>query len=39
MTVELRLFEGGYVSFQGILDVCVQIPAETFASLVSLFEN
>lgn len=39
MTVELRLFEGGYVSFQGILDVCVQIPEETFASLVSLFEN
>ena len=39
MTVELRLFEGGYVSLQGIRDVCVQIPEETFASLVSLFEN
>lgn len=37
MTVELRLFEGGYVSFQGILDICVQVPQNEFNTLISLF--
>ena len=39
MTVHLRLFEGGYVSFQGLLDVCVQLPQEPFDEMVSLFSD
>lgn len=34
MTVHLRLCAGGYVRFEGILDVCVQIPQEVFDSLI-----
>lgn len=37
MTVELRLFEGGYVSFEGIPDVCVQVPDNIFEALVKNF--
>lgn len=39
MTVELRLFEGGYVSFQGLLDVCVQIPGEQFDAITALLSD
>ena len=35
MTAELRLFEGGYVAFEGILDVCVQVPREEFDALTA----
>lgn len=39
MTVELRLFEGGYVSFKGIRDICVHVPQEIFDSLIDSFKN
>lgn len=39
MTVELCLFEGGYVSFQGLLDVCVQIPGEQFDAMTALLSD
>lgn len=38
MTVHLRLHEGGYVRFQGLLNICVQIPEETFRGLTALFQ-
>lgn len=34
VTVHLRLIEGGYVFFNGILDVAAQIPAEAFEPLI-----
>lgn len=34
ITVHLRLIEGGYVFFNGILDVAAQIPQEVFDSLI-----
>lgn len=37
-TVHLRLYENGYVRFQGLLDVCVQVSEETYTSLVELFK-
>lgn len=39
MTVHLRLFEGGYVSFQGLSDVCVQVPAAQFGAMVTLLSD
>lgn len=39
MTVHLRLYENGYVRFQGLLSVCVQLPGESFGALVDLLEN
>ena len=36
-TVHLRLYENGYVRFQGLLDVCVQVSADTYNSLIGLF--
>ena len=39
MTVHLRLFEGGYVSFQGLLDVCVQVPDAQFDAMVTLLSD
>ncbi len=39
MTVHLRLYENGYVRFQGILDICVQIPKSDFDSFVSVLSN
>ncbi len=38
-TVRLRLYENGYVRFQGLLDVCVQVPEECFGSLIYTLEN
>jgi len=35
-TVHLRLYENGYVRFQGLLDVCVQVSGETYYSLAGL---
>lgn len=39
MTVHLRLHEGGYVRFQGLINICVQIPEETFRRLTTLFQS
>ena len=39
MTIHLRLFEGGYVSFQGISQICVQIDSEVFSKLIQAFES
>lgn len=36
MTAELRLYEGGYIRFQGLLNVCVQLPAEQFDAMTAL---
>ena len=38
-TVHLRLYENGYVRFQGLLDVCVQIPRDSFDALVALMRE
>lgn len=38
-TIHLRLYENGYVRFQGLLDVCVQVPEESFNVLVDLMRN
>lgn len=37
--VRLRLYEGGYVRFQGVMDVCVRVPQEDFNALINLLEN
>lgn len=37
-TVHLRLYENGYVRFQGMMDVCVQVSGETYDSLVELMQ-
>lgn len=39
MTVHLRLYEDGYVRFQGMLDVCVQIPEEEYAPFLRLLDG
>ena len=39
MTVHLRLYENGYVRFQGLLSVCVQLPGDSFSALTDLLEN
>ena len=39
MTVHLRLFEGGYVSFAALSNVCVQIPEESYDALLELLEG
>lgn len=38
-TVHLRLYENGYVRFQGLLDVCVQVPEDDFDSLITLLDR
>lgn len=37
-TVHLRLYKNGYVRFQGIMDVCVQVSEETYNSLIELMK-
>lgn len=39
MTVHLRLYENGYVRFQGLLSVCVQLPEENFSALIDALKN
>ena len=39
MTVHLRLYENGYVRFQGLLSVCVQLPEESFGALVDALKK
>ena len=36
--VELRIHEGGYVRFEGILNACLRVPADVFASLCDWLE-
>ena len=38
-TVHLRLYQGGYVRFQGILDVCVKVSDKSFNALLQLLDN
>lgn len=39
MTTHLRLYEHGYVRFQGLLSVCVQLPEESFSALTDALKN
>ena len=36
--IHLRLYENGYVRFQGMLDICVQLPAEDYDAFIELLE-
>lgn len=36
MTVHLRLYEDGYVRYEGIMGVCVQLPQEEYDDLLAL---
>lgn len=36
-TVHLRLSEGGYVRYQGLWDVCVQVPPEIYQAICAQF--
>ena len=35
VTVTLRLFQGGYVTFTGLPDACVQVPEATFDAFLA----
>ena len=37
--VRLRLLEGGYVFYQGILDACVQVPEDVMEDILALAES
>lgn len=39
MTVHLRLYEGGYVRYAGIMDVCVQLSAAEYESLRAVLDS
>ena len=39
MTIHLRLYENGYVRFQGLLDVCVQVPKDCFNALTGMLQE
>lgn len=39
MTVHMRLYEGGYVRFQGLIPVCVKVDEAVFEELVSVLEG
>ncbi len=39
MTIHLRLYEGGYVRFQGLLPVCVQVDAQVFEAFTDILET
>ena len=38
-TVHLRLCEDGYVLYQGLLPLCVQVPKESFDTLLELLDR
>lgn len=38
-TVHLRLHENGYIRFQGVMDLCVQVSEETYGALLNLLDN
>lgn len=37
-TVHLRLYQGGYVCYQGLMEVCVQVPTEIYQSLCTVLQ-
>ncbi len=37
--VHLRLYENGYVRYQGLLDVCVQVPTDSFDEFIALIKK
>ena len=37
-TIHLRLYEGGYVRFQGILDIYVKVPDKSFNALLEILK-
>ena len=39
MPIHLRLHENGYVRFDGLMDLCVQVPEESYQALVNLLDN
>lgn len=39
MTVQLRLYEGGYVRFQGIMEACVQVNESIFDEMITILEK
>lgn len=39
MTVHLRLHENGYVRFQGMWDICVQVPEESYNALLDILDD
>lgn len=39
MTIHLRLFEGGYVSLQGMYEVCVKMDAAPFEGLIEVLSK
>lgn len=38
-TVHLRLWKDGYVLYQGLIDVCVQVKDESYNTLIDVLEN
>lgn len=38
-TVHLRLHENGYVRFEGLWELCVQVPKESYNALLNLLNN
>ena len=39
MTTHLRLYEHGYVRFQGLPSVCVQLPEESFGAMIDVLKK
>lgn len=39
MTIHLRLYRNGYVRFNGLWPVCVQVPEESYRALLDLLDN
>ena len=39
MTIHFRLFEGGYVCFDGVIRACVQIEETIFEEMLAIFEK
>lgn len=38
-TVHLRLYENGYVRFDGMWALCIQVPEESYSALLNLLDN
>lgn len=38
-TIHLRLHKNGYVRFQGLIDLCVQLPGERYNALLELLDH
>ncbi|WP_426351029.1 hypothetical protein ACPWSR_07345 [Alloiococcus sp. CFN-8] len=39
MTIHLRLYEGGYVRFQGMMDICVKVEDDAFNAMTNIFSS